>query len=530
MGVGCIFFDVGGVLIESDLERYAERAAKLFKAPVEDVRREVGLRVRDLEKGILTSQAFWSQIGEALGRPVKPGRTFKLWSNLMKDGLHLNEGLFSLCRVLARQGLILGILSNVIEDHAVILEDRGVYMPFSPCLLSCRSGLRKPEPEFYRQAVRRAGVSAGTCLLVDDNEDNLHAARAAGMRTHFYQDLGGLLTALRRHGIQTESDHSDPWLADERDFPWEGEWDEQLRFCLRYAVLAPSSHNRQPWRFRVGLDGVAVEPDPARALPVADPRNREAVMSCGAAWQHLRVALNHFGFTYREHEGSEGTRRLTLTGGPEKGRQGRTLGAIPYQRSEWVAFEDLVIEPARLQRVRRALQPHPGVRLHWLEEAPCKQRMADLILQAARGQWRDRMFRTEMASWCRKGMPPTTLGVARMGYPLFWRLLPHYDIGSTLATREADRTKEAPALAIISTKEDVPERWFEAGSVLADLVLNARLEGIAALPVHHPLESDPFRRGMLEFTHGAQPQIVLRLGYGHNVAPAPRRAPADVIS
>jgi len=294
-------------------------------------------------------------------------------------------------------------------------------------------------------------------------------------------------------------------------------------------VLAPSSHNRQPWRFRLGLDGVAVEPDPGRALPVADPRNRELVMSCGAAWHHLRVALRHFGFTFREHEGEQGMRRLTLTGGPERGSQSRALSAIPYQRSEWVAFEELAIEPARLQRVRKALQRHPGVRLHWLEEPPCKERVAGLILQAARGQWRDRMFRTEMADWCRRGMAPASLGLGRMGYPLFWRLLPHYDIGSSLAAREADKTREAPALAVISTKEDVPERWFEAGAVMADLVLNARLEGIAALPVHNPLESDPFRAGMADLTHGGHPQVVLRLGYGHNVAPAPRRGPAEVV-
>lgn len=530
MGVGAIFFDVGGVLIESDLERYAERASKLFKAPVEAVRREVGLRVRELEKGTLSTQSFWSQVGEALGRPLKPGRTFKLWSNLMKDGLQLNEGLYAVCRVLARQGLVLGVLSNVIEDHAQVLEELGVYMPFSPCLLSCRSGVRKPDPEFYRQAVRRAGVAAGTCLFVDDVEANLTPARAAGMRTHHYQDLGGFLAALRRHGIQTEGDPSDPWLADEREFPWDAEWAEQLRFCLNYAVLAPSSHNRQPWRFRLGLDGLAIEPDPARALPVADPRNRELVMSCGAAWHHLRVALGHFGFTFREHPTTDGMRRLTLTGGPERGKQGRRLSAIPYQRSEWVAFEDQVIEPARLQRVRKAMQPHPGVKLHWFEEPPCKERLAGLILQAARGQWRDRMFRTEMADWCRRGMAPASLGLGRMGYPIFWRLLPHYDIGSTLAAREADKTSQAPALAVISTNEDVPERWFEAGALLADLVLCARMEGVAALPVHNPLESDPFRKGMLDLTHGGHPQVVLRLGYGHNVSPAPRRGPAEVIS
>ncbi len=529
MGLGAIFFDVGGVLIEADVERYAERAARLFKAPVDDVRREVGLRVRELEKGSLTSQTFWALVGEGLGKPVKPARTHKLWSNLMKDGLHINDGLYSLSRVLARQGLILGILSNVIEDHAQVLEDRGVYMPFSPCLLSCRSGQRKPDVAFYRQAIKRAGVAPGTCLLVDDVEANLGPARSAGMRTHHYKDLGGLMMALRRHGIKTQPDTDDPWLVDERDFPWEADWDAQLRFCVNYAVLAHSSHNRQPWRFRVAMGSLEVEADTARALAVADPRNRELIMSCGAAWHHLRVALAHFGFTWREQPTPDGMRRLTLTDGPKKGEEQRALSAIPYQRAEWVAFEDLLIEPARLQRVRKALKPHSGVKIHWFEEAPCKARLAGLILQAARGQWRDRRFRTEMADWCRRGMAPASLGLGRMGYPIFWRLLPHYDIGSNLAQREAEKTRQAPALAVISTKEDDPERWFEAGTVLADLILCARLEGLAALPVHNPLESDPFREGMLDLTHGAQPQVVLRLGYGHNVSPAPRRGPKEVI-
>jgi hypothetical protein len=74
--------------------------------------------------------------------------------------------------------------------------------------------------------------------------------------------------------------------------------EEQLRFALHCAVLAPSSHNTQPWRFIVGADSIAVCADRLRALPVADPFDRELIISCGAALFNLRVALSRVGLAY----------------------------------------------------------------------------------------------------------------------------------------------------------------------------------------------------------------------------------------
>ncbi|WP_205208599.1 hypothetical protein [Arenimonas caeni] len=56
------------------------------------------------------------------------------------------------------------------------------------------------------------------------------------------------------------------------------------------AVLAPSSHNTQPWLFRPGEGHVELLADRTRALPVNDPDDRELVISCGAALLTLRAA------------------------------------------------------------------------------------------------------------------------------------------------------------------------------------------------------------------------------------------------
>ena len=87
-----------------------------------------------------------------------------------------------------------------------------------------------------------------------------------------------------------------PWNVDEAAYPLSGPSWEKLSFCLNYAVLAPSSHNTQPWRFQIGLDDIKLHADRTRALPLVDPHDRELMMSCGAALFHLRLAIRYFGY------------------------------------------------------------------------------------------------------------------------------------------------------------------------------------------------------------------------------------------
>jgi hypothetical protein len=88
-----------------------------------------------------------------------------------------------------------------------------------------------------------------------------------------------------------------PFELDERDFPASGTLEDQFRFLLRYAILAPSTYNTQPWRFAVSENGIEAYADYTRRMPFVDPGNRELLLSIGAAVATLRVAAAHFGFS-----------------------------------------------------------------------------------------------------------------------------------------------------------------------------------------------------------------------------------------
>ena len=67
------------------------------------------------------------------------------------------------------------------------------------------------------------------------------------------------------------------------------DWKEQARSMIGCAVLAPSSHNTQPWFFQLSESAVDLFADRTRALPANDPEDRELAISCGCALTNLRI-------------------------------------------------------------------------------------------------------------------------------------------------------------------------------------------------------------------------------------------------
>lgn len=85
------------------------------------------------------------------------------------------------------------------------------------------------------------------------------------------------------------------------DFPSSGTLEGQLNFLLRFAILAPSSHNSQPWDFRVEQNSINVFVSPDRRLVVGDSSNRLLYISIGCAIKNILIAADYYGFSPTVH-------------------------------------------------------------------------------------------------------------------------------------------------------------------------------------------------------------------------------------
>lgn len=113
-------------------------------------------------------------------------------------------------------------------------------------------------------------------------------------RRHFIRLAGGGIAVAATGGITGCSS----------DFPaeavaaWAGppEAAELRRWALGYAILAPNSHNRQPWIADLREpDAITLYVDRERTLPMTDPWYRQIVVSQGTFIESLVIALRERG-------------------------------------------------------------------------------------------------------------------------------------------------------------------------------------------------------------------------------------------
>jgi hypothetical protein len=326
------------------------------------------------------------------------------------------------------------------------------------------------------------------------------------------------------------------------EFPYEGTAREKLEFLMKYAVLAPSGHNTQPWKFRVSGATLELYGDFARALPVIDPQNRELVMSCGAALLNLRVAIRNFGYTAMTELCPDPGEpallaRLELCGRAPSGRTDHKLfKAIPERRTNRMPFDARPIPRALLYRWQRAAA-YEDAWLHIVESPAERRAVAELVAEGERLLGADREYRNELSRWLRSndsferdGLPGYSLGLGDLSSRIAPQVM--LPFGGLHARRNMEMVEKAPAFVVLGTADDSAESCMIAGQALGRILLAAQAEGVAASFFLQPIEVERLRAQLMTVIGEPEglPQITFRLGYGPKVTPTPRRPLGEVLT
>jgi hypothetical protein len=332
------------------------------------------------------------------------------------------------------------------------------------------------------------------------------------------------------------------WDVAVHDYPTESPVAEQLRFVVRYALLAPSGHNTQPWRFAVSDEAISLWADRARSLPVVDPEDRELTMSCGAALYNLRVALGHFGFIHGVELLPDPGRRDLLARVRITGRRGGVdpvtdalFPAILERHTHRLPYPKEPVQPSLVAALRQAAAAE-GAGFVAIE-GEAREALAGLVAEGDRRQAADPAFRRELSAWVtsnlshrRDGIPGYALGFSTVPSLIGASLLHYVDWGQRQAARDRRAALEAPLVAVISTGGDDPIDWLRAGQALERVLLTATVSCLSAAFLNQPVEIPELRERLAALTGAGTPQLVLRLGHAPPHLPTPRRDLSDVLA
>ncbi len=308
---------------------------------------------------------------------------------------------------------------------------------------------------------------------------------------------------------------------------------------IRYAALAPSGHNTQPWRFSLSRDEIAITPDFTRRTPVVDPDDHHLYVSLGCVAETLDLAALRIG------QGGELVADPKQAGGwvyrfgTRRDPASPLFGAIARRQSTRSVFNGRKPNDSTI-RALIEWTGSQGINLELITEPPRLAAFADLIAAGNSVQMANPAFIKELRDWLRFNARDAIakgdgLFSASSGNPQLPTWLGHrlFDL-SFKADAENRKYREqvssAAGLAVFFAERADRHGWFNVGRACQRFALAATALGMKVSFLNQPVEVPELRQRCAELAGmaGRRPDIIMRFGFGDTLPYSFRRPIADI--
>jgi hypothetical protein len=312
------------------------------------------------------------------------------------------------------------------------------------------------------------------------------------------------------------------------------------RELVRLATLAASSHNTQPWKFRVCEHSITVLPDFARRCPVVDPDDSHLFKSLGCATEnlvHAAAAQGHAADVSFDPAENGVVVRFERSA---SARAGDLFHAIPRRQCTKTAYDGSLLASAQLNLLEQAGQG-AGIRPIMLTARRQLESVIEYVARGNEAQLTDPAFRKELVSWIRFNPGEALragdgLSGRTGGQPSLPRWLAKLIIGAILTPRaqtdaDARNIRSSAAVAVFVAARQDKAAWVECGRACERFALQAAALDIRSAFVNQPIEVGPLRAQFESWLglDGEHALLVVRMGRAALAPFSLRRPPEEVM-
>jgi hypothetical protein len=308
---------------------------------------------------------------------------------------------------------------------------------------------------------------------------------------------------------------------------------------VRYATLAASSHNTQPWKFALEPGRIMILPDLSRRCPAVDPDDHHLFVSLGCAAENLVLAAQAAGLQSRV---SYDASRSSIEVGFEEASPTPSplFDAIPSRQCSRTAYDGTLLTSDQLRLLEKAGRGD-GVSVMLLTDSGQKEQLTEYVVEGNRAQFGDPRWAEELRSWIRFN----GRDAVRSGDGLYGRAIGSPDVPGWMGrlfmrlgfSAERQNRKEiayirsSAAIAVIVSEIDDKPHWIEAGRCYERLALQATALELRSAFINQPVEVARLRQQfatLLGIGH-RRPDLVIRIGRGPEMPRSLRRPVEHVL-
>jgi len=271
--------------------------------------------------------------------------------------------------------------------------------------------------------------------------------------------------------------------------------EEKIKFLLRYAILAPSTHNTQPWFFRVKDNTCQILFNPELKLKYADPKCRDLYISLGCAMENLIIAGHFYGLTEKiEYEANDNDDNLVATvyffekDNHLDFSSEKLLDTILKRVNVRGKFLDRPVASDLLAGLQNLFEKDYGdnqIKMNFIQDKEKIEKLALLTQKGMRMAHSNKLFRREMSDWIVHNYPRRRDGM--IGYsmnmpgPISFFISPLirlFNLGSIMGKVNYLNVSSAPAVCVVTAPEYRAETWIKIGRLVERAMLEFNQEGL----------------------------------------------------
>lgn len=194
--ITAVIFDMDGVLIEAKDWHYEalNRALRLFGCEInryDHLTTFDGLPTRT-KLQILSKERYLPEVLHDFINDMKQRYTMEIVRAKCKPCFNHQYALAKL----RTKGFRLAVASNSTRNTIEVMMQLAELQQFLEFTISNQDVQKpKPDPEMYNMAIKRLGINPNECLIVEDNENGIKAARASGAHVLEVKDVNDVTWA-----------------------------------------------------------------------------------------------------------------------------------------------------------------------------------------------------------------------------------------------------------------------------------------------------------------------------------------------
>lgn len=302
---------------------------------------------------------------------------------------------------------------------------------------------------------------------------------------------------------------------------------EEILFLLNFAILAPSSHNSQPWLFSIEESLISVYVNSNKKLKVGDKENRLLFISLGCVIKNILVAADFFGFTFSVNyfpdvRDSDIVATILLDKTRTKIVNNEHIIFSILKRSVNRNKYTNEIPPSILFKKITSFDIPEKIKVNVITDKLVKDRISDLVVDSSVLLMEDKNFRAELQPYVKNNFTKSKTGIPAfgMGIPGFISffipiLIKYINLDKLSRSSNLNLLKNfTPVFLIISTKNDTKVDWIKSGELYQEIALLCENYGIKTSILGAPvLIENCYKSIQAELHTDFRPQVFLRMGY-----------------